>query len=56
LDRIATSGISCRMSEDCVAAVGFDIGCGMCAVQTSLSAEDLPDVVHTLKQVLCVKG
>ena len=25
------------------AAVGVDIGCGMCAVETSLTAADLPD-------------
>src|SRR5215813_3655191 len=25
------------------AAVGVDIGCGMCAVRTSLTANDLPD-------------
>jgi hypothetical protein len=33
------------------AAVGVDIGCGMMAAQS-----DLVDVVHTLKQVVCVKG
>jgi RNA-splicing ligase RtcB len=58
------------------AAVGVDIGCGMAAARTSLTAEqldeipgaykdidrvmanqtDLVEVVHTLKQVVCVKG
>ena len=28
------------------AAVGVDIGCGMMAVRTSLSASDLPDSLH----------
>ncbi len=30
------------------ASVGVDIGCGMCAVKTNLTAEDLP---NTLKKV-----
>src|SRR3954463_2152834 len=30
------------------AAVGVDIGCGMCAVQTSLKASDLPDSLTDL--------
>ena len=45
------------------AAVGVDIGCGMMAVQTSLHADHFAgqsarqvDVVHTLRQVVCVKG
>ena len=32
------------------AAVGVDIGCGMCAVQTSLRAEDLPDSLACLRE------
>ena len=31
------------------AAVGVDIGCGMMAVQTSLTASDLPDNLHDLR-------
>ncbi|HRW17301.1 MAG TPA: RtcB family protein [Dermatophilaceae bacterium] len=31
------------------AAVGVDIGCGMIAVRTSLTAEDLPDDLHPLR-------
>ena len=31
------------------AAVGVDIGCGMCAVQTSLKASDLPDSLTELR-------
>src|SRR5262245_25216934 len=31
------------------AAVGVDIGCGMAAVKTSLSAEDLPDGLRELR-------
>lgn len=31
------------------AAVGVDIGCGMVAVQTNLTAEDLPDSLSTLR-------
>jgi tRNA-splicing ligase RtcB (3'-phosphate/5'-hydroxy nucleic acid ligase) len=31
------------------AAVGVDIGCGMMAVRTSLSAQDLPDNLHALR-------
>ena len=31
------------------AAVGVDIGCGMCAVRTSLTADDLPDNLHALR-------
>lgn len=31
------------------AAVGVDIGCGMMAIQTQLTAKDLPDSLHTLR-------
>jgi RNA-splicing ligase RtcB len=31
------------------AAVGVDIGCGMCAVRTSLRAQDLPDSLRKLR-------
>lgn len=31
------------------AAVGVDIGCGMCAVRTSLTASDLPDDLHAVR-------
>lgn len=31
------------------AAVGVDIGCGMCAVHTSLTAEDLPDNLDSIR-------
>ena len=31
------------------AAVGVDIGCGMCAVRTSLSASDLPESLRALR-------
>ncbi len=31
------------------AAVGVDIGCGMCAVRTSIRAEHLPDSLHDLR-------
>src|SRR5690242_5696285 len=34
------------------AAVGVDIGCGMAAVRTSLSASDLPDSLHGLRSEL----
>jgi tRNA-splicing ligase RtcB len=34
------------------AAVGVDIGCGMAAVRTSLSAQDLPDSLHGLRSEL----
>ncbi|MBV1928847.1 MAG: RtcB family protein [Gammaproteobacteria bacterium] len=33
------------------AAGGVDIGCGIMASQS-----DLVDIVHTLKQAVCVKG
>ena len=31
------------------AAVGVDIGCGMCAVKTSLTASDLPDTLNVIR-------
>lgn len=31
------------------AAVGVDIGCGMCAIKLSLKASDLPDSLHELR-------
>ena len=31
------------------AAVGVDLGCGMIAIQTSLTANDLPDNLHSLR-------
>ncbi|MEQ8763579.1 MAG: RtcB family protein [Planctomycetota bacterium] len=34
------------------AAVGVDIGCGMCAVQTSLTAKDLPDNLGPLRSAI----
>ena len=34
------------------AAVGVDIGCGMAAVKTSLSARDLPDNLHPLRTAI----
>jgi len=34
------------------AAVGVDIGCGMCAVQTSLHASDLPDSLAPLRTAI----
>src|SRR6266545_7236160 len=34
------------------AAVGVDIGCGMTAVRTSLTAEDLPDDLRRLRSKL----
>ena len=34
------------------AAVGVDIGCGMMAVRTSLTASDLPDDLHPLRSVI----
>lgn len=34
------------------AAVGVDIGCGMCAVMTSLTAKDLPDSLFSLRNQL----
>jgi tRNA-splicing ligase RtcB len=34
------------------AAVGVDIGCGMMAVRTSLSADDLPDNLHGLRTAI----
>src|SRR5512144_1170714 len=34
------------------AAVGVDIGCGMMAVRTSLTASDLPDDLHALRTAI----
>lgn len=34
------------------AAVGVDIGCGMCAVKTSLVASDLPDSLKKLREAI----
>jgi tRNA-splicing ligase RtcB len=34
------------------AAVGVDIGCGMMAVQTSLTAKDLPDNLHAVRTAI----
>jgi tRNA-splicing ligase RtcB len=34
------------------AAVGVDIGCGMCAVRTSLTASDLPEDFHAVREVI----
>src|SRR5512142_896414 len=34
------------------AAVGVDIGCGMMAVRTSLTASDLPDDLHALRSAI----
>lgn len=37
------------------AAVGVDIGCGMVALQTTLSAGDLPDSLHALRTAIEAK-
>ena len=34
------------------AAVGVDLGCGMMATKTSLTANDLPDNLHTLRMMI----
>jgi len=34
------------------AAVGVDIGCGMMAVRTSLTASDLPDNLHKIRSAI----
>src|SRR5664279_3827466 len=34
------------------AAVGVDIGCGMAALKTSLTAKDLPDNLHRLRTAI----
>lgn len=34
------------------AAVGVDIGCGMCAVETDLKAEDLPDTLKPMRELI----
>ena len=49
----ATEGVECRKDEDVIDEIPMaykDIDAVMAAQQ------DLVDVVHTLKQVLCVKG
>ena len=33
-------------------AVGVDIGCGMCAVRTSLTSHDLPDTLKPLRDAI----
>ena len=50
LGKGATVGAVIAM-RDAIApnAVGVDIGCGMIAVQTSLTAEDLPESLHGLR-------
>ena len=50
---LATAGVECRKDEDVIdetPAAYKDIDAVMAA------QSDLVDVVHTLKQVLCVKG
>jgi len=34
------------------AAVGVDIGCGMCAVRLTLNARDLPDNLHSIRNAI----
>lgn len=34
------------------AAVGVDIGCGMCAIRTTLGATDLPDALESLRSAI----
>lgn len=34
------------------AAVGVDIGCGMCAVQTSMTSKDLPDSLRHIREAI----
>lgn len=34
------------------AAVGVDLGCGMCAVQTTLTASDLPDSLRGMRKMI----
>ena len=34
------------------AAVGVDLGCGMAAVETSLTAKDLPENLHELRSAI----
>jgi tRNA-splicing ligase RtcB (3'-phosphate/5'-hydroxy nucleic acid ligase) len=34
------------------AAVGVDIGCGMCAVKTSLTSHDLPETLKPLRSAI----
>ncbi|MEU4117424.1 RtcB family protein [Kitasatospora sp. NPDC028055] len=50
LGKGATVGSVIAMKDAvCPAAVGVDIGCGMSAVKTSLTAEDLPDDLSALR-------
>ncbi|WP_049653315.1 RtcB family protein [Kitasatospora sp. MY 5-36] len=50
LGKGATVGSVIAMKDAvCPAAVGVDIGCGMSAVKTSLTAEDLPDDLSGLR-------
>ncbi len=50
LGRGATVGSVVAMKDAvCPAAVGVDIGCGMAAVRSSLSASDLPDSLSRLR-------
>jgi tRNA-splicing ligase RtcB len=49
----ATVGSVIAMSDAvCPAAVGVDIGCGMSAVKTSLTARDLPDDLSRLRSAI----
>ncbi|MFE4362322.1 RtcB family protein [Kitasatospora sp. NPDC056800] len=51
LGKGATVGSVIAMKDAvCPAAVGVDIGCGMSAVKTSLTAEDLPDDLSGLRR------
>lgn len=51
LGKGATVGSVIAMKDAvCPAAVGVDIGCGMSAVRTSLTAEDLPDDLSGLRR------
>ncbi|MGW7580241.1 RtcB family protein [Kitasatospora sp. NPDC054768] len=51
LGKGATVGSVIAMKDAvCPAAVGVDIGCGMSAVKTSLTAEDLPDDLSVLRR------
>ena len=51
--RGATVGsVVCTKRAIVPAAVGVDIGCGMCAIRTSLTAADLPDNLKPLRQAI----
>ena len=53
LGKGATVGSVIAMSQAVApAAVGVDIGCGMAAVRTSLSLDDLPDDLHPLRTAI----